>query len=253
MVNHAKGSNTSTSGDGFHAQNFALENAGLKLDQVAFLGRGAFLVEDFGAPPVGSPQEVVDALTPRAKAGDPEAAYALYLKINECKEIIDSRAMGASSQPIPDAARQLEECIALDPESYATASQWLELAADRGNLSAMLLYSSAPEAMLTDAAEMLKDPQAVVEYKQKAVRHLENAALLGSVDALLRLGNAYRAGIITNQDYQRSYAYYEAVKMIDPSLVPQQTVDDIGRSLNSRELIASRDQGRAIYERCCAN
>lgn len=219
--------------------------AGLKVQNLK--GR-AFVIEDFGAPSKGDALAVINSLEKRAAAGDAKAALDIYLKTNECLQVKKSSSVGKVATASQET---LDGCQSLTEDKYAGASHWLDVAASEGNLAAQLLYSSDPEAILGDASEVLRDPQKAQEYKSKAMAYLHDAASLGSVDAMLRLGNAYWAGVLVDRDYRSSYAYYEAVKNVDPELIPKNRMDYLAQELRADQMVSATNQGMVIYEKCC--
>lgn len=216
--------------------------------RVKLLGGRAFMVEDFGSPPPGSARDVVRELEGQAIGGDAHASYLIYLKINECMEVLSRKGTGQIAKARPEV---VEGCDGLSSNEYARSSEWLKRAAAQGSLGAQLLYATNPEAILGDASEILRDPEAAIRYKEQAVHYLESAAAQGSVDALLRLGNAYRAGVLVNEDLSTSYAYYEAVRQISSDLIPAQRVKELSQQLNAAQLTEAITRGRKIYEDCC--
>ncbi|MDG2523892.1 hypothetical protein P6166_00760 [Stenotrophomonas sp. HITSZ_GD] len=210
---------------------------------VRSVGAKAYVVETFSASPPGSALHVVTSLAGKAKAGDAEAAYAIYLKIRDCSEQALMRPAAA-----PDS-----NCEGLDVDDGAAAYQWLELAAHRGSLQARLLYASDPEIVLGDAADMLRDPERILQYKTQAMRYLNEAAQGGSVDALLALADLYRGGTVVNRDLPMSYAYLQAAARADPALVPQVRMDELALEIGPQERARALQASGRIYEQCCVD
>ncbi|WP_435014392.1 tetratricopeptide repeat protein [Xanthomonas arboricola] len=227
----------------------ALANQGKKSPDIKVkpLTGKAYVIEDFGSPPAGSAAEAVKSLEASAKNGDSNASYSIYLKVRECLTIINS----SKSSNLPSDAEAFEQCKDLPTDYYATAGDWLQLAAEQGSVPAQLLYASDPAAVVGDPSNMLRDPVAVQRYKDKALTYLNQAVDSGSVDAVLRLANTYKNGILVKQDAGTSYAYYEAARMASPATVPTRTMEDLAQGLSSREMANSAQKGREIYERCC--
>jgi TPR repeat protein len=148
--------------------------------------------------------------------------------------------------------RAQEECSGLTKEEYRNAGAWLEKAAERGSVPAQLVYVSDPEAVVGDASEMMRDPERVKDYKNKSMRYMQSAANNGSIDAILKLGNAYSAGVLTERDSFKSVAYYSAIGLMDQSLVPQVRFSVLANELTPNQRAAALQQGRKIYEQCCA-
>lgn len=211
------------------------------------LGPRAFLITDFGTPPEGNAAAAVDELKAHANAGDSKAAYSLYLTLRKCMEEIESSANGRKA----GSAKPHDGCENVAVEDYAKASDWLEIAAEQGSLPAQLLFADDGDAILGSPSDMVRNPEKVIAYKEQAMRYLTEASKGGSVDALLRLGNAYSVGVLVDQNFSDSNAYYEAVRAIDPSLVPTNAANYARSKLGAKELVQSTQKGRVIYESCC--
>lgn len=211
------------------------------------LGGGAFVIEDMGRAPEGRAADVIAQLEPMARAGDASASYAIFLKLDQC----DSRRRVVAEGGAPDSSAYAE-CWGLDTAEYAARGEWLALSARQGNLAAQLLYSADPQTILGNEADMLRDPDALTRYKAQATRYLEVAASQGSFDALLRLANAYRAGVLVPEDFVRSYAHYAAAREISPDLVPIRQMEWVAEQLTPAQRASALNQGRSIRETCCS-
>lgn len=208
----------------------------------------AFAVEDFGPIPSGTIDSVIAQLSPLALAGDATASYGIFLKLNECANV-DRRASRGAALGVPPVVAKA--CLNISPENEGSSSKWLSLAAEQGNIGARLLYSADSESALGGPAELLRDPDRTKEYKQTAVRYLQEMADQGSADSLLQLGNAYHAGVLIDKDLVASRAYFEAVRLADPSIVPARQVSTLDKSLSAEQLSLALRKGNQIYESCC--
>lgn len=207
----------------------------------------AFAVQDFGSIPTGPVNDVLSQLKPLALAGDGASTYALFLKLNECSDLNRRVAKG---RPVSDPEIAVQ-CAELSADDEVSSSRWLGLAAEQGNIGAQLLYSMDPASVLGGEAAMLRDPEATLEYKRKATGYLEGLASQGSADALLQLGNAYQAGVLVNEDLVASRAYFEAVRLSDPSLVPAQQLKGLEKEMSSEQISIALRKGNQIYGSCC--
>jgi len=207
----------------------------------------AFAVRDFGSAPNGPVNEVLAQLKTQALAGDGAASYAIFLKLFECNTLNMRAAKGL---PIRD-NDAAEQCEALSAADGITSTEWLSLAAEQGNIGAQLFYSMDPASALGGEAAMLRDPDATLEYKRKATGYLEGLASQGSADALLQLGNACQAGVLVNEDLVASRAYFEAVRLSDPSLVPVQQIKGLEKEMSSQQLSLALRKEAVIYGSCC--
>jgi len=220
----------------------AADPRGVKVRNLA--GR-AYVIEEFGVAPPGDAAEVVERLKPLAKSGDAATTYALYLKIRQCVDQVSVRP-GAPRNP-----EVFEQCKRLAADDYVAAGDWLALAADQGSVPAQLLYATDAESVLGSEADMLRDPDRVKAYKVRAVAYLNHAAEGGSVDALLLLASAYRNGVLVDENPGTSYAYFDAARAVSPELIPVRDMEEVAGQLGPKELAASTQKGRGIYEQCC--
>ncbi len=224
------------------------ESAANRSVRVRQLSGRAYTVEDFGPIPSGTVDEVIATLSPLALAGDATASHGIFLKLNECKDI-NRRASRGGELYAPDIV--VAACLELSAENEVSSSRWLSLAAEQGNIGARLLYAADSESALGGAAALLRDPEGTKEYKQKAVGYLKEMASQGSADALLQLGNAYHAGVLVDGDLVSSRAYFEAVRLADPSIVPTQQVSSLDKALSAQQLSQALRKGNQIYDSCC--
>ena len=196
-------------------------SAANRLVRVRQLSGRAYAVEDYGPIPPGTVHEVISRLSPLALAGDATASYGIFQKLNECKDINRRASRGVALHASENVATA---CIELSAEDELSSSRWLSLAAEQGNIGARLLYAADSQSALGGPAELLRNPDRTKEYKQTAVGYLQEMANQGSADALLQLGNAYHAGVLVDEDRVTSRAYFEAVRLADPSIVPARQV-----------------------------
>ncbi|WP_155760649.1 sel1 repeat family protein [Stenotrophomonas maltophilia] len=208
----------------------------------------AYAVEDFGQVPSGTVDQVIAKLSPLALAGDATASYGIFLKLNECKDINRRASRGGALHAPDDVAAA---CLELSAENEVSSSKWLTLAAEQGNIGARLLYAADSDSALGGASALLRDPDGTKEYKQKAVGYLKEMASQGSADALLQLGNAYHTGVLIDGDLVSSRAYFEAVRLADPSIVPNQQVSTLDKALSTQQLSQALRKGNQIYDSCC--
>ncbi|SNT83031.1 TPR repeat [Stenotrophomonas sp. CC120222-04] len=226
----------------------ALESPANRLVRVRHLSGRAYVVDDFGRVPSGTIDKVIAELSPLAMAGDATASYGIFLKLNECANINRRASRGVALQAAPDVAAA---CNDLSAEHEVSSSKWLSLAAEQGNIGARLLYAADSESALGGPAELLRNPDRAKEYKQTAVGYLQEMASQGSADALLQLGNAYHAGVLIDEDLVASRAYFEAVRLVDPSIVPARQVSTLDKSLSGEQLSLALRKGNQIYDSCC--
>ncbi|KRD39454.1 hypothetical protein ASE35_03610 [Lysobacter sp. Root916] len=210
-------------------------------------------------PPPGRAVDVVAALQPRAEAGDNEAAFYLFVKVEGCRyALYHGASSGARPAPVrgDDVETQLiartpTQCHGLTPDQYRNNVRWLEQAADSGIAMAQLSYARNAEAVIGNSSQMLSDPEKVIAYRRKAMHYMQRAAAGGSIEGLMSLSDAYHYGVITRRDPIRAYAYYYAKDLAAPSTYGQKRLQAYADLLNSTQLAAATQQGRGIYDVCC--
>ena len=228
------------------------------------VGEKAFVFEGNYEPMPGNASDVIKALMPLAKAGDADAALDIHMKISECRYAMNSndpngqlleayRKAGVDLETVARAREKtLDECASLvsDGVDGVENEKWLELAAENGSTYAKLLYAADPAATLGGQSEIIKDPEALADYRKKAVRFLEEAAETGSVNALLSLSQIYENGSLVRKDPRMAYAYYLAAN----SVHPRATAPSYLRALQQQ---ATKEGGNvdplvaSILEKCC--
>lgn len=206
--------------------------------------------------PRGRALDVIAALQPRAEAGDNDAAFYLFLKIEACRYQLYHGGGGRAAPVRGDSvesqllARTSPECHGLTPEHYRTNLRWLEQAADSGLIMAQLSYAGNAEAVVGNSSQMLANPEKVIAYRRKAMGYLHRAAANGSVGALHSLGDAYHYGVLAPRDPVRAYAYAYAETLALPRY-GQFRLGNYAKQLDPSQLAAATQQGRRIYDACC--
>lgn len=209
--------------------------------------------------PRGRAIDVVAALQPMAEAGDDEAAFYLFLKVEGCRYQL-YRAGNDGNRPAPGigdsvesqlAARTPAECHGLTADQYRDNVRWLEQAADAGITMAQLAYAGNAEAVVGNSSQMLANPERIIAYRRKAMHYLHQAAVNGSVEALMKLSDVYRYGVMAQRDPVRAYAYYYAKDLVSPSAYGRQHLQAYAAHLEPSQLATATQQGQQIYEACC--
>lgn len=218
-------------------------------------------------PPPGRAVDVVAVLQPRAEAGDNEAAFYLFVKIEGCRyQLYHGRnsgggnGTGGQARPAPTAGDDVEaqliartppECHGLTLQDYRNNVRWLEQAADSGIAMAQLSYARNAEAVIGNSSQMLSDPEKVVAYRRKAMHYMQQAAAGGSIEGLMSLSDAYHYGVVTRRDPIRAYAYYHALGLTDPRFISERRMGAYADQLTPEQLALATRQGRGIYDACC--
>lgn len=214
--------------------------------------------------PSGNVVDVFNRLKARADAGDAVAAFGIYQKLRQCAQL-PRRGMddglaeayaktGAGDEFLKSIEQQTRECAgatALLKKEHAGA--WLERAADQGAVIAQLVYAADQETVLGTSMDMIKDPEGLIRYKQKAMGYLERAAATGSSDALFQLADAYSKGFYAKENADRAYAYAYAAAKQSGSTAAQQLLQRYSRGMAEEQITQARKEGQRIFDRCCGS
>jgi hypothetical protein len=189
----------------------------------------------------------------KAKAGDGMAAYALY-KAAWANCAKDSDPSGGyqfdTSRPHHDAEFH-KHCTALTLRLQKDAKQWLEIAAQSGDLRALMQYSHTIKSN-----DFLKNPSGTLStddlaYNQKAVGYLIVAAQKGIANAYTGLYQIYSSDTYGLQDKPRAHAYLAAMVQIDPNTPYKELFDKNEKQLNAMEKIRAAELTPDIVASCC--
>lgn len=222
--------------------------------------RGAFLLGEQVQAPDGPVAEVLRQLTPLALDGDANAALKLYMKLSGCE-----LALHHPSAPVRlSGFMTAEEVAALETnqraaqQDCATAvdeikarGKWLEQAAASGDLQAQLLYSMDAEAVLGDRGEIMKDPDSVRRYRDRATGYLKSLSSSGSIDAMVQLSTAYERGVLIDRSDVLALAYLQAASLSDPDPAYLELSAPIKRRLAHSEQAEAMRFARDLHHACC--
>jgi len=225
------------------------------------VGPKAFLIGGSVEPPEGKAVDVIAALQSRAMQGEGYAALVIGLKLMYCRATlehqddddalrVEAQAMGGLDAALRLRAQRAADCEGLAPEDYLRIGEWLQRAADGGDVVAQLTYAAASDVVLVSPSMMLKEPERIVEFRQRAMRYLHIAASNGSVDALNSLGQSYRVGILTPQDDVRAYAYFLAGQKADGRIKPWD-MEQLEMSISPQQRQDAAVLAKEIYRDCC--
>jgi len=223
---------------------------------------GALKDEDFvdrqEAVP-GKLSDVLSELVPRAEAGDAQAAYQLFVKINDCKGALEGAASAQQTTDeavqavqkawLADTLKKLEDCEGLTDELIGSRAKWLTMAADNGDSLAQLTYAASSDLIVGGASQMLSNPRAVEDYRTKSLRFLTALADRGDVSAILQLSTAYRVGILVPQDRVRAYAYAYLANLISGASID--IVHALGAKLTNEQRLEGEHLAISLHRRCC--
>ncbi|NUO75575.1 MAG: hypothetical protein HOQ32_06125 [Lysobacter sp.] len=216
-------------------------------------GRAYALQQDF-MPPEGDAAQVVASLLPRAEAGDEIAAFQIYRKIASCRDDLTSAKRSAPSTDSESLVPADCRSIPADQWRQYTA-RWLDEAAERSFVPAQLLYAIDSNAIVGSGPELISHPEAVMDYRRKAMAYLNLAASTGNADALSMLSSSYANGVITKRDPMLAYAYFIATGLAygDSGSAQRQWMRErLETGLDKKQVDYATQKGKQIYENCCS-
>lgn len=235
--------------------NFAVSGA------IRRLGSKAFSLEGSTVPPEGKAMDVIRALERQTEDGGGHAALMIALKLMSCRHaiehqdddellFIEAQVFGGVDEAVRKREAQLALCEGIGADEVAKIGQWLQRAADSGNVNAQIYYASSASTILGSQAEMLRSPERVVEFKTRAIHYLQSAASHGSVDALYHLGSAYRNGLLADRDDVRAYGYFLASAKANSHIKPWD-MGQLEASMPVQERRRAAQMAKEIYRDCC--
>ncbi|HYG06047.1 MAG TPA: hypothetical protein VD865_06500 [Stenotrophomonas sp.] len=214
--------------------------------------------------------DYVKRLLPASQRGEAAATYDVWLAFFDCQNATSPDA--TASLPLMatagiDPQREIERLtrVALACESLLTDPElsrvnWLERAAEQGSIEAMLVYAGAPDRILGSLANVLREPDRPRLVRERAMRYLEQAAAAGNVNALRKLSEAFKGGLLADRNLVRAYAYALASNRVNP-LAPMPRVPGLPPFPDPDELLASqlsptqRQEAKALADQivagCC--
>lgn len=242
--------------DGTHARlvqgQGALTDLQLDPKTTILLGNGAFRISRSGPlRPAGDALTYVRSLEDASKRGDAVATYKVFLATLDCANTL-KRTPPADVEN-GDIAQSLAECEGLLSDEDVAKTDWLSLAAEQGGIEAKLMYPVNPEYTLGDAQAFLKNPERVMEWKQRSMRYLDEAASNGSQDALLALSGAYENGVITRKDPMLAYAYAAAAERVSPVPYLPEGLEQMKSALPAKDVRQADLLIEKITSTCCKN
>lgn len=227
-------------------------------------GGGAFTLSDAERVevPDGPIDEVVGRLTPLANAGDVRASLALYRKMDQCFEVMRGgpsaqelamyQAMGASEQYEAQITAAQKDCSTDGSVDLSKRGEYLERAAEGGSLEARLIFATDTSAFFSSPSQMISDPQALADYKRKSVRYMSELANQGNVDSMLWIARSYESGTMLDRDLANSYAYYRAVELSSPGIIPTGMTNNLKALLPAGDQRRGEELARSLHRRCCS-
>ncbi|NUS21353.1 MAG: sel1 repeat family protein [Mesorhizobium sp.] len=184
--------------------------------------RLAKLLPDYDGVQIDNPDQLVERLSDAAEAGEPGAALALArLQLSDDQQFKNENLARAMLKPLADAGDRdalwlyaSTQYANLDSTSYRPSRRDDGLSDDQ--LKALIDEGEAKkeqQAYLLHA-KLLGKGVVYPQDDQKATAMLINAANLGSVEAMVLLGDAYADGVgIDKNPRERLHAWREAARL----------------------------------------
>lgn len=225
------------------------------------VGARAFLIQrPHEHRPPGDAAGFARSLLAASARGEAVASYQLYLVAADCNTAVSPGIVETYQMTrhllAPDYAAKMaldmEQCedLLADPE-LSNRRHWLNLAVLQGSIEAALVYAASIEDAIGGPDVWAAHPDQVIAYKQAAMAHLQQAAALGSADALLSLSQAYWGGFLVPADPAMVLAYVMAYEHVNPSEGSSSLVALAAEDVNAEQKKAARQQAVSILEQCC--
>ncbi|MBN9549008.1 MAG: sel1 repeat family protein, partial [Alphaproteobacteria bacterium] len=215
--------------------------------------RLAKLLPDYDGVQIDNPDRLVERLSDGAEAGEPGAALALArLQLSDDQRFKNEDAARAMLKPLADAGDRdalwlyaSTQYANLDSTSYRPSRREDGLSDDQ--LKALIDDGEARkerQAYLLQA-KLLRKGVVYPQDDQKATAMLINAANLGSVEAMVLLGDAYDDGLgVDKNPRERLHAWREAARLgsltAKSKLANAFTFDSFDHLMTLREGITDR-------------
>ena len=225
------------------------------------LGAKAYFLDGYPDIPDGAARAMIDQLDDAAREGDSHAALLIHLKIDQCFRaltdqndpdalVLNAEVLGSLDAALEAQRMRISQCEGLTRQDYASRGEWLSMAAELGNPFAQLIYSSMPEVVLGPLAEILRQPERLVEFKRRAVAQLHFAVSGGNVNALERLSQIYSDGYLAPADPVAAQSYRLAAMQADPG-TERREVEEANKTLDPMQRAEAARMAKEIYRECC--
>lgn len=240
------------------------EQARRNIDPKVFqpVGARSYQIVRLGdARPPGDALDFVESLMPRARAGDMNASFEIYLAVRDCQNYITGEADkafalemqgGVDARELSTSERKLTECESLTKANAIWNEHWLENAARQGSVEAQIMYAVDVTSVLGPPSQRLSNPEKTLEWKETARIYLEQAASTGNLDAIVRLSSAYENGVFVGRSSELSYAYALAANKMKPGTFGSAFMKSLERDLPVKQQESARSLSGRIYNACCA-
>jgi TPR repeat protein len=214
-------------------------------------------------PPIdleGDALQFVSQRLAAARGGNGLASYEIHLRIDSCRRVMKPGDQGVylayaqeglGQQFMHGVEKELQNCAKLLSSGDLLDENWLEQAAQQGEVEAQLLYARDPAATLGTFGDLLAAPERALEYRSTAVSLLQRALQSGSLDALDALGNIYQRGILASKDLSAAYAYKLALQQMDAMPSRSTELAELRSVLTPAEITAAEVAAKELKRTCC--
>lgn len=215
------------------------------------------------SPPMdleGDALEFVSQRLAAARGGSGLASYEIHLRIDSCKRAMKPgdqgvylayARQGLGQQYMRGVEKELQNCAKLLSSGDLLDENWLEQAAQQGEVEAQLLYAQDPAATLGTFGDLLADPERAFEYRSMAVSLLQRALQSGSLDALDALGDIYQRGILAPKDLSAAYAHKLALQQTDALPSRSTELAELRSVVTPAEISAAEVAAKELKKTCC--
>jgi hypothetical protein len=214
-------------------------------------------------PTNGPIKPLLDDLKAKVTAGDDAAALQLYVDLQTCRDVLKrgEEFTRMKGQNIPEEirestresiARELDNCRGIGIEETGDILKWLEMAAQRGNAQAQIMWIDSYLDERGGSVWMIQHPEDIQAYKQQAMNYLNDLAGRCSPDALSMLFWEYSSkGILTKKNSYLAYKYAILYNKISPGSIRESELSDLSRQLSSAQVQELNDSANAFHRSHC--
>lgn len=197
-----------------------------------------------------------------AEKGDAHSAYLVSQKIRWCYELPRRlQAVADAGGDVKDASwlepqfnklmQEKESCADVPNSAIGDRFKWIEMAAEKGEINALLDYYMYGSPVVENPELGLKNPALLDEYKTKSLRYLHRAAAACSHEAFVSLSGIYQDGIMAPADAVAAYMYALAASGQHSSSSYQRMADALGKGIDAEQRTIALQRAREIVGRFC--
>ncbi|UXI68729.1 hypothetical protein [Tahibacter amnicola] len=200
-------------------------------------------------------------LEKRARRGDAQAALAGYFALSLCRDFFARRVSReqfagddqAYESMLAETAPSVDQCAGVSADQIKQRGTFLTIAADTGNTMAAAIYATDSAAIVGTYGQMVRNPDAIPPYKERAVRYLRNAAASGNKKAMELLASTYRDGVLADIDLAQAYRYaWTATQLANTPPEVIRIRDQLAPLLTELERKGLEQAAREDLDHCCA-